>query len=347
MAHDLFIDNDNDILAQKEEECFDYEALEKLNLEHPDEGKAHTYDWPDDFLQRLIGSMIHDDCFLEKGATLIKPQYFREDAHRMLCQIILDLRARHGVRPDITMLRAELNTKMGSNSHKEFYLAELGAVSDAFEPGVEKRDYFLERITEFAKVQALRAAYNKTIDLFRSNRSDKWDQIGSIIHDALGVGERDDAERAFWKIGDLEQDTPAIRHLIQDHMIAGGLTYLNADSGTGKTFLALDWSLCVASGKPYLGDYKVVQGPVIYIGQEGADDNKLRVKGWLQKHADWLDGHGLAVADLPFFYVPRDFDLRSPSDQQELLRLIREDAWKRNARRHRLGHGVQSTRWRK
>jgi len=52
----------------------------------------------------------------------------------------------------------------------------------------------------------------------------------------------------------------------------------------GKSFLALDWALCVATGKPWLDTYAVKQGPVIYMAGEGAPSLQRRVQAWCDYH---------------------------------------------------------------
>lgn len=161
--------------------------LDQLNLINPDEEREHTYDWPDDFLQRILGSLISDGYFLLQSAGLVKPEYFREDVHRFLCRSIIQYHEKYNDKPDGTILRAEINEKLAGHPNKDFYLAELDAVMDSFQPGVEKREYFLDKITEFAKTQAVRVAYNTTLDFFKSKRRDKWERIRETLTEALLV----------------------------------------------------------------------------------------------------------------------------------------------------------------
>lgn len=49
--------------------------------------------------------------------------------------------------------------------------------------------------------------------------------------------------------------------------------------GGGKSFVALDQALCIASGLPWLGR-TVSQGPVFYFAAEGANGMKRRIAGW-------------------------------------------------------------------
>lgn len=52
----------------------------------------------------------------------------------------------------------------------------------------------------------------------------------------------------------------------------------------GKSFIALDWALSVASGTPWLGHFDTIQSPVLYMAGEGAFSLQKRVRAWQQAH---------------------------------------------------------------
>jgi hypothetical protein len=54
-------------------------------------------------------------------------------------------------------------------------------------------------------------------------------------------------------------------------------------SGSGKSFLIMDWSMCIGAGIPWQGR-KVRQGPVAYISAEGSAGLRARIKAWKTKH---------------------------------------------------------------
>ena len=70
-----------------------------------------------------------------------------------------------------------------------------------------------------------------------------------------------------------------------DPLIAGGIlsrhsyALLVGRDSTYKTFLALDWALCIATGKPWQG-HEVVKLPVLFIAGEGAYGIAQRVDAW-------------------------------------------------------------------
>ena len=72
-------------------------------------------------------------------------------------------------------------------------------------------------------------------------------------------------------------ELPAPTWLIEGLLPAQGLADLYGDSGVGKSFLALDWSAHVATGRDWLGN-TVQQGGVAYICSEGPHGCNYRCK---------------------------------------------------------------------
>jgi len=165
----------------------DRAELERLNLHNPDDVENEYFDWPDEFLQRILGSLLCDPYFLIQGMDLIKPEYFRENVHRFLCKTTLDHYKKYNKQPDEHILEAEIREHIGTGLSLEYYLAEMRMVCDAYEPGLERREYFLDKITEFAKTQSLRLAYHKTLSLFGTKDAGKWAKIRALLEEAFLV----------------------------------------------------------------------------------------------------------------------------------------------------------------
>ena len=64
-----------------------------------------------------------------------------------------------------------------------------------------------------------------------------------------------------------------------------GFVGLYGASGSGKSFIALDWALSVATGRPWMG-HATNQAPSIYIAAEGGSGIKRRVRAWAQYYND-------------------------------------------------------------
>jgi hypothetical protein len=89
---------------------------------------------------------------------------------------------------------------------------------------------------------------------------------------------RDELERALVS-GRRVLDLPPPEPLVEDMFDVGGLSTLFGKSGSGKSFVALDWSLCIASGNWWQG-HKVKRGPVLYVAAEGQTGLGIRAKAW-------------------------------------------------------------------
>lgn len=66
---------------------------------------------------------------------------------------------------------------------------------------------------------------------------------------------------------------------VVDEMLPTGLNVLFGPSNVGKSFLGLDWSLCVAAGIPWYGQ-GTDPGWVVYIAAEGVSGLYRRVEAW-------------------------------------------------------------------
>lgn len=64
---------------------------------------------------------------------------------------------------------------------------------------------------------------------------------------------------------------------------AASLVVLFGEPGCGKSFLAVDWCCCVASGKEWNGN-RVKQGAVLYVAGEGHYGLRRRFAVWQQEH---------------------------------------------------------------
>jgi AAA domain-containing protein len=76
---------------------------------------------------------------------------------------------------------------------------------------------------------------------------------------------------------------PPIEHDIDGVLPTGGLNFLVGPQGSGKTLLALEWSISIALGRPWYGR-DVRQGPVVYIAAEGARSLNTRLDCWKFYH---------------------------------------------------------------
>ncbi|HMH48517.1 MAG TPA: AAA family ATPase [Solirubrobacteraceae bacterium] len=83
-----------------------------------------------------------------------------------------------------------------------------------------------------------------------------------------------------YSVDDLTR-LPPPSWLIPDYIVGRANNMLYGAAGALKSFLALSWSLSIASGLPW-GGRPVTQGAVLYIASEGFSGLLRRVDGWCE-----------------------------------------------------------------
>lgn len=100
-------------------------------------------------------------------------------------------------------------------------------------------------------------------------------------------------------------ELPPVEPLIADTLSLRSSVILIGPTGAGKTFLALSWACCVATGTRWLGR-DVVRAPVLYIVGEGASGLDARVAAWEEM---W----GTTVGDSDLVFAIRPDSLVNPN----------------------------------
>jgi hypothetical protein len=117
------------------------------------------------------------------------------------------------------------------------------------------------------------------------------------------------------KACDLTAKSPKwlIHGLIEDDTF--GLLF--GDSESGKTFLAVDFALCVATGTPFHGRKVLTHGPVVYILGEGRNGFSRRLLAWsLHNAKDYQDA--------PFFISTMPAAFLHPESIEQVAAAVAE-----------------------
>ena len=109
--------------------------------------------------------------------------------------------------------------------------------------------------------------------------------------------------------------------LIEDLLDQAALSVIYGDTNSGKTFVALDLAIHVASGRFWNGK-NVKHGLVVYVAAEGGNRIKRRLAALKKRHAEESE----EIAPRPLFALVRHaIDLRmNDANLKELLILVRE-----------------------
>lgn len=162
----------------------------------------------------------------------------------------------------------------------------------------------------------------------------KWRSFGnssrvvtfaSVIHHARLAGGELVAPKVnqknafkFVRVGDLEYRAPT--WLIDGLLETETLGLLFGDPGCGKSFLAVDIALAIATGTPFY-NRGIHQGAVFYIAGEGFNGLTRRFEAWAKhKRVD--------IADAPLFVSNRPAQFLDAASAAEVTEAVRELASK-------------------
>lgn len=112
---------------------------------------------------------------------------------------------------------------------------------------------------------------------------------------------------------DIEGDGPKHEWLIKGLMTRGEMTMLAGPSQSGKSFLAIDLALCVATGRDWFGR-RVRRGGVVYqAGESATGVRRKRIPAYMRKHNLSRED------DVPFELLTAPVDLYSSDEGVALL----------------------------
>jgi RecA-family ATPase len=117
----------------------------------------------------------------------------------------------------------------------------------------------------------------------------------------------------LYTVDDLEH-LPEPQWLIEGILPEDGLAMMYGEPGGYKTFLALDWGLCISAGITWHGR-TVRRGDVVYVYAEGAKGLPKRIAAWRKSRGGDVSG---------FRALPTSLNIRNENDRRRLVRLIQE-----------------------
>jgi len=123
-------------------------------------------------------------------------------------------------------------------------------------------------------------------------------ELRSSIDEAFNEIYERRVEKYFARGEDFYGKLPQPDPLIEGVLALSSTAVLFGKYGTGKTYVALDIGLHVATGREFLGLY-TVHAPVLFVAAERANQHEGRVKAWCQ-----IYGEEKAPYNLGFYYPP-------------------------------------------
>lgn len=171
------------------------------NLEDEDRREEQKYSWDEDYQRDILKCLLHDRVFLTQAIDLIKPNYFANKAHSLIAKILFDFFKKYRNLPTNNYLKQEIKVKVNNEKTLFYYLGELATTIQSYVPNLDSREYLLDKITTFAKIQALRLAYAKTGEILEQNPEDEdtWVKIYDILRNAMTVSKNFEIGLEYFK----------------------------------------------------------------------------------------------------------------------------------------------------
>lgn len=230
-------------------------VIDDPTITDPDGDQNAKYSWDKEFQRHIAALLIADRQFLLQSIDLVKPSYFTDKAHSKVASITFEFFKKYRILPRKDFIVQELKTDLKNNKALDYYLAEINVLFDYFQPGLEARDYLQDKITYFAKIQALKNSFTESLQLIDKapESEETWERIYDKIRVAMsttqefGVGIdyfKTIKDRYVSKEADIDNKDKFITGLeSNDKEIAGGgygrgeIISIVAGSGVGKSVL--------------------------------------------------------------------------------------------------------------
>lgn len=149
------------------------------------------YRWDENFQRYVLGMLLRDSYFAVQARDLVRPAYFTDEVHQLLCRVMFEHLDKYGYLPPKPFISQEVQDHIqGKDSKVKYhYIAETNVVYENYVPALETRDYLLDKITNFAKLQALKVAFNKSLFLIKKEpeAESTWMKVQHVLRDALLV----------------------------------------------------------------------------------------------------------------------------------------------------------------
>lgn len=163
----------------------DSDRLIVKNLVEEADGQERHFEHEFGISQKILGMLISDRHFLTQSLDLIKPKYFEDEGHQLICQIVFDFFKKYKTLPNKVFIANEIKERRKKPEYVYQYLGELEAVLADYVPGCDTREYLMDKIVDFAKEQAVRVAISRTVDVIKQKPVNGYHLIADLWRDAL------------------------------------------------------------------------------------------------------------------------------------------------------------------
>ena len=156
----------------------------------PDVVKSR-FAWDDTFQRKLLSMLLHDEFMLIQSMDKLQPTYFSNEVHVIICDLLFKYFKEKKGLPKNWILRQQLEDKLKDRdkSIRLYHISELEALYDYYVAGVDTREYLIDKITYFAKVQAIKVAFHDCLQKMNEAPEDEktWNYIYDKMRNSMNI----------------------------------------------------------------------------------------------------------------------------------------------------------------
>ena len=193
--------------------------------------------------------MLHDQVVMDQAAAVVKGGYFTNEVHQLVYQIAAEYWTKYESLADKWWIAQEIEeqTSLKPERVRNHFHVEFNAVHHYYKPGVESREAILEKLTNFAKVQATKAAFTTHLATMKEGKFTFADTIKKL-ESVQQLGSATDTE--CFDLVEYRDFAESIKraYLVDEWLLAGSLTVFAGQQKLGKSTLmfalvALYWEV--------------------------------------------------------------------------------------------------------
>lgn len=165
---------------------------------------SSTYEYAEDFQQRIVALCLQDPVFLRDYEDVVNPKYFDYDYLSSITRVALEHVAKHSEIPSrATLIESLRDFCLTYKISPEDTQDILDKVHKIYSINLIDPESVKERVLRFGQRQALKSAVMQTIDIIDSDT--EYDNVNTLIQSALSVGQNthDLGIRAYGQFLDL------------------------------------------------------------------------------------------------------------------------------------------------
>jgi len=239
------------------------------------------------FQLQLLNQIIVDKDFSRSIIDVMDSQYFENKYFKLIFQMIKEYYGKYEHTPNFDTLEQITKSELQQELASKIVLDTLVKVKDAPHEG---STFVQDKAMKFCKQQELQKAITKAQKVIDGGEFENYEQLETLVREALQVGEREDGmSDVFFNLDDvLNEDyrhpipmgIPGIDRLLKGGLAKGEIGVILAPTGVGKsTFLTK------ISNHAYNLGYNVLQ---IFFEDNPKIIQRKHITLWTKVHPDEL-----------------------------------------------------------